>query len=155
MLKRGIGRFLINNQRYNGFDDNMMNDHLARATIINQFNWAGITQWVNQNGSTGRISFSGTSSESIVPIYSGDSQNLLIWLIQDSRSLYQTPPPLANTYMQISAFPPGSYQLTWYNSTTGVSVSTTVNLTWNSYTDVESTPIPTFFRDIVAIIKPE
>ncbi len=140
---------------YNGFDDNMMNDHLARATIINQFNWAGITQWVNQNGSTGRISFSGTSSESIVPIYSGDSQNLLIWLIQDSRSLYQTPPPLANTYMQISAFPPGSYQLTWYNSTTGVSVSTTVNLTWNSYTDVESTPIPTFFRDIVAIIKPE
>lgn len=144
---------------YNPLDDNMFNDHLVRANIINVFNWAGLTQWANQNTS-GRVSITADDyqdTHEAIPIYSGDSQNLLIWILQDTRSLgvYTVLTALSYDTLVLTNFPPQTYQLTWYNTTTGSVVTTVNNLTWNSSTDIVSTPIPPFVRDIVAIIKPE
>ncbi len=134
----------------------MMNDHLARATIVNQFNWAGLTQWVNQN-STGRVTTytvlsSDSSYREIVPIYSGDSQNLLLWLIQDKRFLGEQYSTVSDAMIQINGFPSGQYQITWYESSTGNVIGT--DTTTTGATSL-TTSIPPYMRDIVAIIKPE
>ena len=87
----------------------------------------------------------------MVPIYSGDSQNLLVWLLQDTRSLGQVQPAISNDTINITGFPIGNYQITWYESTTGNVVASTSVTNTTSIVEV----IPTFVRDIVAIVKPE
>ena len=127
---------------------------MAFSKIINAFPWSSLKRWENQD-TTNRVTLSGNVGQGIIPMYSGDSQNLLLWLIRDTRSYtydstYGNLSTLSSATIQITGFPSGNYQITWYESTTG-SVLGTGTASGTSMT----TSIPSFMRDIVAIIKPQ
>jgi hypothetical protein len=143
--------------RYAQYDKKtMFNDQLGMYKVVTSFNWTGLKQWYNQNTS-GRLVLSSDTGKGVYPFYSGDTDNLMIWLLRNTWAYstattnYESALVPLQTVMTVTGFNSGYlYQLTWYNPWTGDNLGTST-FTGPSITATA----PQYVRDIIAIIRPE
>ena len=121
---------------------------------------------LRQSVSSTRVTLSDSSQ--VRTCFSGDSGNMFVWFCRDMRNTfgydtvstggsynngsYYSSHSINNITVNFNGFPADTLiKLKWYDTWTGNQVGSDVSFSSGSV----STTIPSFYRDIVAILKPE
>ena len=120
--------YLLNNQKYqnafpkdlewNGISDTMLNQINTFSSIINNLDWTKFQQY---NRASNRVTVS-ISGDTIYAMASGDSTQMVLWLVRGIRYSYTGSVASTNNFsITLSGFDDnyGSYSVLFYDDTTG------------------------------------